>query len=538
MQDKLSGTDGENDADLSGEAPVGLLANLPCLAYRCLFDEQHTMLFVSKGCVVLTGYQPGELLGRGPTGYRNLVLPDERPNLFREISLAVKEKRRFRLVYRIRTADQLRRWVMEEGCAIYGEDGRIEALEGIVTDHGQQMAEFDLLEQRVADRTRRLAALYDILEAAADADNPQKTIVRILERVITAIGVHAGAIHLLDGKGEQLQLVAQQGLGQNLLEESDMLSVQESPLAGWVVRHEEPLLIPQLSEDSRASAFAERTSYGVYAGVPITASEQIYGVLSVLAQETTRFTAQEEIDLLVSVGEQIGVVIEKARLRQQAEQLMIIDERNRLARELHDSVTQSLYSVTLFAEAGRRMIAGGEYEQAMAYLGDVTETSRQTLKEMRLLVHRLRPSLLAKEGLVRAIQHRLNAVEARVGIEHRLVLQGDLSLTPALEEALYYIAQEALNNALKHADAREVVVELRGHEGGGIVLKISDNGRGYDPLSVTEAGGLGLTSMRERAELFGGSVSCESALGQGSAVTAIFHSGHKHFADAHFPDYS
>ncbi len=527
-----------DDPGEPGKAAAGLLANLPCLAYRCLFDEQQTMLFVSEGCVALTGYQPVDLLGQGPTGYRNLVLPDERPGLYRAIDLAVKEKRSYRHVYRIRTADQRERWVREEGSAVFSENGSIAALEGIVTDHGEQMAEFDLLEQRVADRTRRLAALYDILEAAADADNTQKTVNRILERVLKAIGVQAGAIHLLDGKAEKLQLVAQQGLPQNLLEESNILSVQESPLAGWVVRHGEPLLIARLSEDVRASALAVRSSYSVYAGVPISASEQIYGVLSVLAEESTRFAAQEEIDLLVSVAEQIGVVIENAHLRRQAEQLMIIDERNRLARELHDSVTQSLYSVTLFAEAGRRKIAGGEYEQAGAYLADVAETSRQTLKEMRLLVHRLRPSLLAKEGLVRAIQHRLNAVETRVGIEHRLVLDGDLSLTSALEEALYFIAQEALNNALKHADAGEVVVVLRGHAGGKVELTISDNGRGFDLHTVSETGGLGLTSMRERAEIFGGKVSCQSSPGKGTVIYAVFQSDHKHFVDAHFPDYA
>ncbi|NCF67950.1 MAG: GAF domain-containing protein [Chloroflexi bacterium] len=534
----MSETSQEEDAGVTGEAPMGLLANLPCLAYRCLLDEQHTMLFVSQGCVVLTGYQASDLLGQGAARYRNLVLPEERPGLFREINLAVKAKRRYRHVYRIRTADQRERWVREEGSAVYGADGSIKFLQGIVTDHGEQMAEFDLLEQRVADRTRRLTALYDILEAAAEGASTQKTVARILERVLKAIGVKAGAIHLLDGRGEQLQLVAHHGFSEDLLREINMLSLQESPLAGWVVRHGDPLFIPHLIEDSRASSLAARGSDGAYAGIPISASEQFFGVLSVLSDDAPRFTVQEEIDLLVSVGEQIGVVIENAHLRRQAEQLMIIDERNRLARELHDSVTQSLYSVTLFAEAGRRMVAAGEYDQAIAYLGDVSETSRQTLKEMRLLVHRLRPSLLAKEGLVRALQHRLNAVEGRVGIDHRLVVEGDLNLTPALEEALYYIAQEALNNALKHADASEVMVELRGHEGGDIELKIIDNGCGFDPLLVAEAGGLGLTSMRERADMFGGEVGCKSAPGQGAVICATFPSSQKLFADAHFPDYS
>jgi signal transduction histidine kinase len=400
------------------------------------------------------------------------------------------------------------------------------------------MAEFQKLEQRVADRTRRLSALYDILEVASDGDKPQGTIERILGRVLRAIGVDAGTIHLLDDSGEQLQLVAQHGLSEHMLDASSILVVPESPLAGWVVRHGELLLIPHISEDVRSASLAEQNPYDVYIGVPIAAAEEIYGVLSVLAHEATRFMAQEEIDLLVSVGEQIGTVVENAHLRQQAEQLMIVEERNRLARELHDSVTQSLYSVTLFAEAGRRMIAAGETEQAAGYLEDVAETGQQALKEMRLLVHRLRPSVLAEEGLAHAIQHRLNAVEGRAGIRSRFDYEVELTLSPAMEEAIYYITQEALNNALKHAQASEVAVLLLGDENGKLELQIVDNGRGFDPASASKTGGLGLTSMKERADMLGGTITCASVVGQGTTLLAQFDLSNINIVGAGFLGYS
>ena len=217
---------------------------------------------------------------------------------------------------------------------------------------------------------------------------------------------------------------------------------------------------------------------------------------------------------------------------------MIVEERNRLARELHDSVTQSLYSVTLFAEAGRRMIATGESEQAAGYLEEVAETGQQALKEMRLLVHRLRPSVLAEKGLVYAIQHRLNAVEGRAGIIRRFDYEVDLTLSPAMEEAIYYITQEALNNALKHAKASEVTVLLLGDENGKLELQIVDNGRGFDPSLASKTGGLGLTSMKERADMLGGMVTCTSVVGQGTTLLAQFDLSNINIVGAGFLGYS
>ena len=513
------------DADHAFEtALAGLIEHLPVMVYRRLYDESQTFVFVSNGCEKLTGHGREALLGEQAGGYRALVNVADRTAVWEEIERAVIAERPYRLIYRIDTSAEQEKWVQEEGRARYTEDGRVAALEGIITDYSKQMADMHVLEQRVADRTRRLVALYDILEAASAAGSQQATLTRILTRVLKATGAASGAIHLLDESKTRLQLVAQQGLPDTLLETGTLFEARESPLAGWVAQNGAPLLISQIRQDPRAEALAAHNLSGTYIGVPIVASEQIYGVLSVLAEEPARFTAQDELDLLLSVGEQIGVVVENARLHQQAEQLMIIEERNRLARELHDSVTQSLYSLTLFAEAGRRMLEREDWEQAAVYLSQVAETSRQSLKEMRLLVHRLRPTVLAEEGLVRAIQHRLSAVEGRAGIMHRFSVEGNIDPDPALEEALYYIAQEALNNALKHAMASEVIVELRADEAGAIHLRVADNGRGFDTDAVSASGGLGLTSMRERADLVGGTVAYHSTQGEGTTVCARFES--------------
>ena len=218
----------------------------------------------------------------------------------------------------------------------------------------------------------------------------------------------------------------------------------------------------------------------------------------------------------------------EAALAQHAAEVAVAEERSRLARDLHDSVTQSLHSSTLMAEAGQRLAGAGDLERTRHYLTRLGEISRQALKEMRLLVYELRPLALREVGLVGALQQRLDTVERRAGVEARLVVIGvepgesqEIELPAEVEEALYPIAQEALNNALKHAKPSSVTVTLR-LEGEPparrIALEVADDGRGFDVGTMEGAGGIGLDSMRERAEQVGGILTIHSAPGEGTRV--------------------
>jgi len=206
-----------------------------------------------------------------------------------------------------------------------------------------------------------------------------------------------------------------------------------------------------------------------------------------------------------------------------AEELAVLKERNRLARELHDSVTQSLHSATLLAEAGQRLLGSGDFERARRYLIRVSEISQQALKEMRLLVYELRPLALRDIGLVGALQQRLDAVERRSGVEVELSVEEGVDIPASVEEELYRIAMEALNNALKHANPTRVTVSLQKTEEETlpcIELAILDDGIGFDLESEAGHGGLGLISMKERIEKLGGELTILSAPGEGTQVKA------------------
>jgi PAS domain S-box-containing protein len=202
-------------------------------------------------------------------------------------------------------------------------------------------------------------------------------------------------------------------------------------------------------------------------------------------------------------------------LRRQAGELAAGEERAHLARELHDSVTQALFSMTLVSRSVE-MLLGTDPDAARTHLTQLRELQREALAEMRALIFELRPGNLEQDGLVRAVKTHTAALQGRLGLP--VVVESDLEdrLPLAAEEVLYRIAQEALHNVVKHAAARQVRVEIRQLDGG-VRLRVEDDGKGFDPDSVPE-GHLGLAGMRARADRVGGTFVCESQPGTGTSI--------------------
>ena len=209
--------------------------------------------------------------------------------------------------------------------------------------------------------------------------------------------------------------------------------------------------------------------------------------------------------------------VEEALKKSEMEQA-IVKERNRLAGDLHDSVTQSLYGILLHADAARGNLATGKTEQASEYLDEIKSAGKEALAEMRLLIFELRPPVLEREGLVAALETRLHTVERRAGLKTEFVSKIEERLPFEIEDGLYRISQEALNNALKHAQAQHIRLHLY-HEGQMLKLEIVDDGRGFDLGSAKKSGGMGLASMQERAKLLSWEVDIQTAPGEGTRIT-------------------
>jgi signal transduction histidine kinase len=250
--------------------------------------------------------------------------------------------------------------------------------------------------------------------------------------------------------------------------------------------------------------------------VPLILKDEVIGML-VLGHHEPNYWGEEEKELVQAFANQAAVAIVNAELFEKVGEAATLEERTRLARELHDSATQSLYSATLFSEAGKELAAQGDIESASYYLTRVGEVVNQALKDMRLLVFQLRPPLLEKEGLLVALQHRLDAVEKRTGMDARLISEQLPSLPDQVSEELYSITIEALNNAMKHAQAEVVTITIRS-DGGEVDLEVHDDGRGFDTEAASNGGGMGLANMAERAAKLNAVLSIDSSPDHGTSI--------------------
>jgi PAS domain S-box-containing protein len=205
-------------------------------------------------------------------------------------------------------------------------------------------------------------------------------------------------------------------------------------------------------------------------------------------------------------------------LRRQAGELAAGEERAHLARELHDSVTQALFSMTLVSRS-IEMLLDRDPAAARTQLGQLRDLQREALAEMRALIFELRPGNLEQDGLIRALRTHTAALQGRIGLPVVVESSVDERLPVQIEEVLYRIAQEALHNVVKHANARQVRVEV-GRVAKGVRLRITDDGRGFDPERVAD-GHLGLAGMRARAAKIGARFSCRSVTGEGTTIEVV-----------------
>jgi signal transduction histidine kinase len=394
------------------------------------------------------------------------------------------------------------------------------SLNQLVADLNQQKEALQknaaTLDHLVAERTRQLAALSEMMAVSNDVEDDLPTLLnRAIAQVMKVTKTKVGGIHLLSQDGQHLKTVADINTLPTVAAALNKLT-EDHPLASDILQQDAYLHIRDLAADPRTAPFAALSQNRQLLGFPIRKGKRNLGAFTVLLAEDEPLD-DDEIRLLRSLTDQLAVIIENARLRKEAEQLAVVEERNRLARELHDSVTQTLYSATLFAEAGQRNAKAGKMDKALNYLAEVGESSHQALKEMRLLVYKLRPSALDKEGLVLALEQRLKAVEERAGIQYELVAGENLHLSNEVESALYAIAVESLNNALKHSKATAVSLHLS-QENGTVALNVHDNGQGFELETARLAGGLGITSLQERVAQLNGKIQFESAPGAGTTI--------------------
>ena len=260
-------------------------------------------------------------------------------------------------------------------------------------------------------------------------------------------------------------------------------------------------------------------------GVPMLYGNKVMGAIVVGSYAQGAFDERHE-QILASIANQAAVALENAQLYEQAQELAVVEERNRLARDLHDAVTQTLFSSSLIAEALPDLWESDPTE-GRQLLKELRQLSRGALAEMRTLLLELRPAALVEANLGDLLRQLGEAVTGRTGVPVTVTVEGQRVLPSEVHVSLYRIAQEALNNVVKHAEARQVAVSLRctpfcfrenEQRRDCVELQVSDDGRGFDPSSVPHDR-LGLGIIHERAQAIGATLKIASRPGHGTQIT-------------------
>ncbi len=462
-------------------------------------DSQGRIVDANPAWQTLTGIARQSMIGRTladlPLPWANLAPQAMRPGFQYEMSIERPMGRQYLHV---------------QSAALQERNGRLSGQLLLLHDL-TPLKLMETLEQRVLARTRDLTVLYNIASLLSRAPALPATLANCLDYLLEATPGISGAILL--GDAATLHVAAQQD-PHNLA-----AAPAYQPLWQQIAAGGNGFLSHNLTTDPRIMPWLNAPSpYLTLIAAPIQTRVEVdrRGLLLLFSQTAPRFNVEDR-GLLLAVGEQIGVALDNEYLRRQAETAAVTAERHRLARDLHDSVTQLLYTQMLFADAAQKQLRAGQSDMTAAHLGRLSDAAGQALREMRLLIYQLRPLELAGANLYTAVQHRLEMVEQRAGIQTQLTGKWPPALPTAVEENLYHFIEEALNNALKHAAATAVTVAFH-QENDCLKLEIHDNGRGFDPAAIQS--GLGFTHLHERAAQLGGHLEIQSAPGTGTAVRA------------------
>ena len=369
------------------------------------------------------------------------------------------------------------------------------------------------LEAHVSERTRELETLYGITATAVGNPDLDSLLQRSLELAVEALGCPTATIHLIAGDESGLQPAAVLESGENRLVEL-LRGPAVAHLLLEVLRTGAPTM---MTGTALPDAWIKGQQDLVFAALPLRSRGRALGVFSLLWDDPRRFESVEQT-LLVTIADQIGAAVENIQLRQITRQAAIIEERERLARDIHDQVTQSIFSAGLFAEAARDAADADNLDKVRQHTHSIQRMTDQALRELRSLLFELRTESLAREGLVNALRERLMTVEHRAGITGSVSASGIDDIPVAIEETFYRIAMEALNNALRHARAERVDIVLAA-AGGELMMTISDNGVGFDRRTAADRGGMGLAGMQKRIGKVNGELTLTSD-GAGTRVTA------------------
>jgi signal transduction histidine kinase len=397
----------------------------------------------------------------------------------------------------------------------------------LLARHAAVAMENARLYSALQERLSEMVGLGAVGAALIEERNLERVLRTVSEQVMRLTGADSCGVVLLSPEatthppGEELELAVVTGPAGGL-REGQRLPLFGS-IAGEAIRTGKPILSNNLRRDPRAfRAMVERTDIGAMLTVPLQTSERTVGAINAQARPGRRFGTRD-IEIVTLFAQQAAVAIENARLYERGRELAVAEERNRLAREIHDTLAQGFTGIILQLEVAKSLLPDDPAAaDARERLQKAQELARVSLTEARRSVWNLRPTPLQGRSLPDAVRASLDEWGRTAGVATACAVEGTSRPLPAdVETTLLRVTQEALNNIRKHAAATQVDLLLR-VEADSVLLRVCDDGAGFSGAGRPEqGGGFGLIGMRERLGRVGGLLTIQSTPGRGTCVEAV-----------------
>ncbi|MGB3989869.1 MAG: GAF domain-containing protein [Acetivibrionales bacterium] len=394
---------------------------------------------------------------------------------------------------------------------------------------------YDEVKRRLQEneQRRRVAeSLKDILRALNSNRSLEDILSFIIRQAAMLLQADGAALFRLDGENGLLHIVATFGMPH--LENLDSHAGFRAPMLQRTFAEKKPIVRTDPSELDESmydhpvvNAHVKwlRDHCCKMTAVPLICKDEVYGGIALYfkcdGDGMDRVVSNEDLTLAMSFADQAALAIDNTRLKQQAEEAAVVAERNRLARDLHDAVTQTLFSASIIAEVVPKIWERNR-DEGMKRLDELKQLTRGALAEMRTLLFELRPATLVEAPIEELLRQLGEAVTGRSRIPVKLDIKGTAKLPPEVKIVFYRVAQEALNNIAKHSGAKKAVVGLSVNEDPRLgiivaVLRVTDDGRGFE-LQNIDSGRFGLSIMKERAESAGAELRVTSKPGIGTEI--------------------
>lgn len=378
-------------------------------------------------------------------------------------------------------------------------------------------SEFSAAAEAGSSRTRDLVTLFEVDRSIRAEGNLERLLDTLLVHMVARVSAESGGVYLADEEG-LLHLGSAHGTRRDI----QMRTVRPGTgLAGSVAESREPRILSRVTAQDLSAGSPFLTVGGSAVGLPLLSEDSLLGVVVLAHNLPDRFETSA-LPFLGLLAGQVSLAVRNARAYLQSEELAIVEERARIAREIHDGVAQSLAFAALKLDLVERLLPR-DTRKAVAEVAATRATIRETIKEVRRSIFALRPVELERHGFTETLRRYVADYGQQNEIQVELEQHDAPVLSTKAEGVLFRIFQEAMNNVAKHARAKRVTVTVGRDDNQGFV-RVSDDGQGFDLASVsdrvTSAGGLGLRQMRERVEARGGQFRIESAPGEGTTVYA------------------